>query len=176
MRSVPLRNLVSKLVLLALSASAVTAGAAPSPIGQATIDDGEFAGDVAIDGLVLEPRGGQGAQPLDRRHAASMLGRSLAMALEALPKLEATHFATTWALSPIPLRRAAIAHALEWAFPLLGDAVVLDHLAGDSDPAIRAAVARAAWIRRATGGDDGVLARLGHDPDPDVRSIALGAR
>jgi hypothetical protein len=46
---------------------------------------------------------------LDLRDAALMLGRSLAQALAELPKLEATHLATTWALSEDPLRRAAVA-------------------------------------------------------------------
>ncbi len=104
-----------------------------------------------------------------------MLGRSLANALGELKPLSATHLATCWALSDDPLRRAAVAHALEWAFPLFADAAILEHLSYDADPLIRAAVARGAWVRRRGAGDGGVLARLSHDPDPDVRSIATRA-
>jgi len=119
--------------------------------------------------------------PIDREHldahdAASTLGRSLALALGEMRPLSATFLATTWSLSDDGLRRLAIAHALEWVFPLVGDALVIEHLSYDTDPAIRAAAARAAWARRQTGGDLGVLARLGHDPDPQVRSVAGSAR
>jgi hypothetical protein len=114
--------------------------------------------------------------PIDREHldpcdASAVLGRQLAFTLAAQPPLEATHLASTWALSDDPIRRAAIAHALEWAFPLVGADIVLDHLARDRDALIRAAVARAAWVRRPTLGTD-IVDRLALDADPDVRAIA----
>jgi hypothetical protein len=88
--------------------------------------------------------------------------------------ITATHLAATWALSDDPVRRLALAHALEWAFPLVGDGMVLDHLSRDADPAVRVAVARAAWVRRAGrhGDGDAILARLADDPDPSVRAVA----
>ena len=95
--------------------------------------------------------------------------RQLAVELSGMKPLAATHLATTLALSPDVERRTTIARALEWEFPLFGDAAILEHLAGDESPAIRASCARAAWIRRATGD---VLARLAVDPDPEVRSVA----
>jgi hypothetical protein len=166
MSRVPLRTLLSKLTVLALSTSAVAATAAPlaSAPQQCSCDR-------ALDGNV----------PIDREHveasaAASMLGRSLANALAEVSPLAATHLATTWALSEDPLRRAAVARSLEWTFPLLADSVIIDHLSRDPDAEIRAASARAAWVRRTTGGDAGVLDRLVHDSDADVRSIALRAR
>ena len=114
--------------------------------------------------------------PIDREHvdpcdAAMMLGRQLAQALAEQPPLEATHLASTWALSEDSLRRGAIAHALEWVFPLLGDDLVLDHLSRDPDPAIRRAVARAAWARRPTVGP-AIVDRLTSDSDAEVRAIA----
>ena len=112
---------------------------------------------------------------LDADAAASQLGRTVAITLGDMRPLSATHFATTWALSEDPLQRSAIAHSLEWAFPLFGDGAILEHLSHDGNPEIRAAVARAAWVRRRAGGDLGVLARLSHDPDPEVRAIALRA-
>jgi hypothetical protein len=74
-------------------------------------------------------------EQLDGPAAAAALGRSLALA-EVRP-LSATYLAASWSLSVDPLRRQAIAHALEWAFPLVGDALVIDHLSHDADPAIR---------------------------------------
>ena len=109
---------------------------------------------------------------LDVDAAASQLGRTLAITLGDMKPLAATHLATTWALSGEPLRRSAIAHSLEWAFPLFGDNAILDHLSRDGNPEIRAAVARAAWIRRRTSLGLGVLERLANDPDPEVRAIA----
>lgn len=94
------------------------------------------------------------------------------MALDQIPALEATH----WARASDSLRRHGIARALEWSFPLVGDAMVIEHLSHDSDPAIRAACAQAAWVRRATGGDPAALDRLANDPDPNVRAIALWPR
>jgi hypothetical protein len=99
-------------------------------------------------------------------------GCALAGALSALAPLEATHAACELALSSERRARLAIASALEHRFRLVGDDVVIEHLAADDDPEIRRAAARAAWIRRTDGVDPTVLARLVHDPDPMVRDIA----
>lgn len=174
MSKVSLRRLLSKLTALALSTSAVGPAAAEpvqdtagstSPTDATDGEDGDLDASLAID------RG-----QVDLREAAVALGHSLALALGELRPLAATHLAATWSLSDDPLRRLAVAYALEWTFPLVGDALVIDHLSRDADPAVRAASARAAWIRRRTGGDPGVLARLSDDPDPQVRAIAASAR
>src|SRR6185436_16181258 len=164
---VSLRRLLSKLTALALTTSAIApAGAEPMrEAPQLDVDDSDLDADLTID-----------REHLDAHDAASALGRSLALALGEMRPLVATHLAATWTLSSDPLRRLAVAHALEWNFPLVGDALVLDHLSYDGDPAIRAAVARAAWARRQAGGDTGVLARLSADPDPAVRAVAAAAR
>jgi hypothetical protein len=160
MPKISLRRLLSKLTVLALASSPAASTADPMR-GEAEC---ELDSDTPID-----------REQVDPRDAAMMIGRRLAQALVEMRPLSATHLATAWALSVDPLRRASIAASLEWAFPLFGDAVIIEHLASDPDPSIRAAVARAAWVRRRTGGDLGVLARLSHDPDPDVRSIATRA-
>jgi len=177
MSKVSLRHLLSKLTALALSTSAI-GPAAGDPIRElprldvdAGVPDAPDAEDSDLDANLQIDR-----EHLDAGDAASALGRSLALALGGMRPLSATHLAATWSLSNDPIRRLAVAHALEWAFPLVGDALVLDHLSHDGDPAIRIAVARAAWARRHTGGDPGVLARLSHDPDPQVRAIAASAR
>ena len=136
MREIPLRVLVAKLILLALSASAVTSGAEPSPAMRSAIDDVDLDASVAID-----------RERVDPRDAAALLGRGLAEALGELRPLAATHLATTWALADDPLRRLAIATALARTFPLVGDAAVIDHLARDPDPDVRAAATRAAAVR-----------------------------
>jgi PIN domain nuclease of toxin-antitoxin system len=150
MHRISLRRL---LAVLALSGSPAAASAAALP-------HTELDADVPID-----------RENLDPSDAASMLGRQLAHALCGHSPLEATHIATTWALSEDPLRRLAIAHALEFPFRLVGADVVLDHLAHDPDAKVRAAVARAAWIRRPSLGTE-IVDRLSADPDPEVRSIA----
>lgn len=150
MHRISLRRL---LAVLALSGSPGAASAAKPP--SADLD-----ADVPID-----------RENLDPCDAASMLGRQLAHALCEQAPLEATHLATTWALSEDPLRRIAIAHALEFPFRIVGDDVVLDHLAHDPDPKVRAAVARAAWVRRPTIGTE-IVDRLSADPDAEVRGIA----
>jgi len=179
MSKVSLRRLLSKLTALALSTSAVAPAAgdamrelpgldAPDGLDAADVpdaDDGDLDAGLQID-----------REHLDAQDAAAALGRSLALALGGMRPLSATHLAATWSLSGDPLRRLAVAHALEWTFPLVGDALVIDHLSYDGDPAIRTAAARAAWSRRQTGGDPGVLARLSHDPDPQVRGVAASAR
>jgi hypothetical protein len=170
MSKVSLRRLLSKLTALALTTSAVGPAAAeparePPGLDAADAEDSDLDANLPID-----------REHLDAHDAASALGRSLALALGELRPLTATHLAATWSLSSDPLRRLAVAHALEWAFPLVGDAIVIDHLSRDGDPEVRAAAARAAWARRSTGGDLGVLARLSHDPDPMVRAVAGSAR
>jgi hypothetical protein len=171
MRRISLRRLLSKLTVLALSASplasaaTVSKGNAPRIRVEAEEDDIDLDGDEPID-----------REQVGEHDAAIMLGRSLATALSELPALDAIHLATTWALSEDQVRRTAVARSLEWMFPLVGDSIIIDHLSRDADPEIRAATARAAWIRRSTGGDPGVLERLAHDSDPEVRSIALHAR
>jgi hypothetical protein len=162
MPKISLRLLLARLTVLALTAAPAAANARIVNV----IDD-EHVLDANL--------------PIDREHvpardAALLLSRGLAHALGELPALHATQLATTWALSEDPLRRNAVARALEWMFPLLGDSIVIDHLSYDPDPAIRVAVARAAWVRRATGGDPGVLERLATDEDPEVRAVALRAR
>jgi len=169
MRKISLRRLLAKLTVVALSTS-TAAAAAPtpgtSPSSQAIDDlDPDLEDDLPID-----------REHIDAEDAAIALGRTLAQALSEMRPLDAIHLATTWALSQDPVRRAALARALEWTFPLLPDALILEHLSQDADPMIRAAVARAAWVRRASGGDGGVLARLAGDPDPEVRAIAARAR
>lgn len=168
MSHVPLRRLLSKLTAIALSTSAVGPAAAAEPSAE---DVGRDAEDVELDADVTIER-----DAADPRDAAAALGRSLALALGELRPLSATHLVATWSLSDDPLRRLAVAHALAWTFPLVGDALVIDHLSRDGEPAIRAASARAAWARRPTGGDLGVLARLSHDPDPRVREVASSAQ
>lgn len=153
MHRISLRRL---LAVLALSGSPGAAVAAPDTIERCA----ELDANIPID-----------REHLDASDAAALLGRQLARTLGEGKPLVATHLASTWALSEDPLRRIAIAHALEWAFPLVGDDVVLDHLASDSDPKVRAAVARAAWVRTPTLGTD-IVDRLSCDPDPDVRAIA----
>lgn len=160
MLKISLQRLLSKLAILAATASPALA----APTDQAVPDPS----------LICE--GTIDAENVDRRDAAALLGRNLAIALERMRPIEATHVATSWALSADSLRRVGVARALEWAFPLVGDDLVIDHLSRDPDPAIRAACARAAWIRRATGGDPGVLDRLADDIDPDVRAIARWPR
>ena len=158
MRKVSLRVLLSKLTVLALAG-------APAANAAAAVDECDDASDdIRIDHEQLDPH-----------DAATMLGRTLANALGELKPLSATHLATAWALSDDPLRRAAVAHALEWAFPLFGDGAIIEHLSHERDPYVRAACARAAWVRRASGGDHGVLARLAADDDPEVRAIVLRA-
>ncbi|MGE0549564.1 MAG: hypothetical protein AB7O24_13225 [Kofleriaceae bacterium] len=161
--TITLRRLLTKLTALALTA-APTSAAVASPRSESVDLDVELDGDAPID-----------REHLDHADAAAALGRSLALALTHARPLTSTRLATTWALSEDPMRRLAVARSLEWTFPLVGDAVVIDHLATDPDPEIRIAAARAAWARRGTGGDPGVLDRLRDDPDPGVRDVALRA-
>ena len=159
MRKISLMRLLSKLAILAgiaTPALAATDRVVPDPL-------------LVSDGFIDR-------EHVDERDAAALLGRNLAIALQRMEPIEATHIASAWAMSPDPMRRIGVARALEWQFPLVGDAVVIDHLSRDPSPAIRASCARAAWIRRATGGDPGVLDRLARDIDPEVRASASWPR
>ena len=158
MSKVSLRRLLSRLTALALSATPASAGAA-------SLEPVRMVEELALDVNEID------RELIDDEDAAAALGRGLALALTELRPLAGTQLAASWAVSPEPLRRLAIANALEWTFPLVGDALVLDHLSRDADAAIRRAAARAAWIR---GCEPTVLERLARDPDPQVRSVALG--
>jgi hypothetical protein len=167
MPKVSLRRLLARLTAIALSTTAVGAASADGPpsSAQGSSDvDVELTADVPIDPDVIDPP-----------DAAAALGRSLALAVAKMRPIEATHLVTTWAMSEDPVRRLAVAHSLEWQYKLVGDAVVIDHLARDPDPAIRLEIARAAWVRRGVADVYGTLARLLEDPDPDVRAVALRA-
>ncbi|HUJ62644.1 MAG TPA: hypothetical protein VLX92_29280 [Kofleriaceae bacterium] len=165
MRKISLPRVLSRLTVLALASSAAaTPAIAAASSAQSSEDDAELDADVSID-----------REQLDPRDAAAILGRGLACALGEMKPIAATYLATSWALSEDALHRAAVASALEWAFPLSADGAVIEHLSHDTDPRIRIACARAAWVRRASGGDHGVLARLVDDPDPDVRAVARSA-
>lgn len=155
MRKISLVRLLSKLAILAGIATPAVA-----------------ATDRVVPDPLLVSEGFIDREHVDERDAAALLGRNLAIALQRMEPIEATHITSAWALSPDPMRRIGVARALEWQFPLVGDRVVIDHLSRDPDPAIRVACARAAWVRRATGGDPGVLDRLAMDVDPAVRAVA----
>lgn len=179
MSKISLRRLLSRLTAIALSTSAV-APATAEPEGGAREQEGERCPDEdgAARDLALELAADL---PVDREHvappeAALALGRSLALAIDHMRPLDATHVVSTWALATDPVRRLAVAHALAWPFPLVGDDVAIDHLSRDPDPAIRTAAARAAWMRRSRGADEGVIDRLTVDPDPAVRAVAASAR
>ena len=156
MSKVSLRRLLTALTLTTTTvASAATPGVCDGPQCQ------DLCGDQPID-----------TGSVDELDAAATLGRGLALALSEMRPLGATQLASSWALSEVPMRRLAVAHALEWTFKLVGDDLIIDHLSRDDDPQIRREAARAAWVRRAAGGDPGVLARLADDPDPAVRAVA----
>lgn len=164
----PLRRLLSRLAAIALTTTAGPAVGAEPLLGERERER-------EIEEL------SESEVEIDREHvededAALALGRGLALALGEMRPLAATQLAATWSLSPDPLRRHAVGVALEWTFPLVGDALVIDQLARDPDPTIRIAAARAAWTRRPSGGDLGVLQRLADDPDPQVRAVAMAAR
>lgn len=165
MSEISLRRLLSRLTAIALSTTAVGPAAAEADGREPTEPGGE-------DGDVVLAEGRIDPETIDPPDAAAALGRGLALAADRMRPLSATQIVSTWALSSDPLRRLAVAHALEWSFPLVGDAIVIDHLSRDPEPSVRVAAARAAWARRVTGGDAGVLDRLRDDPDPGVRAVA----
>jgi len=180
MSKISLRRLLSRLTAIALSTSVVApATAEPGQDQEVERDDDRCPNDDdAGRDLALELAADL---PVDREHvappeAALALGRSLALAIDHMRPLDATHVVATWALATDPVRRLAVAHALAWPFPLVGDDVAIDHLSRDPDPSIRTAAARAAWMRRSRGADEGVIDRLTVDPDPGVRAGATSAR
>lgn len=168
MSKVSLRRLLGRLTAIALSTSSVGAASPdPAPVES---DRGEPDAEVELTAdLPIDP------DHIDPPDAAAALGRSLALAVARMRPIDATHLVATWALSTDPVRRLAVAHSLEWQFKLLGDGLVIDHLARDPDPAVRLEIARAAWVRRGVADVYGALARLIEDPDPDVRAVALRA-
>ncbi|HTL38456.1 MAG TPA: hypothetical protein VL326_35240 [Kofleriaceae bacterium] len=141
MGMISLRRLLSKLTVLALSASPAAAAAADVD-SSAPADTQCSECDVDLDEDI----------PIDREHidpadAAVVLGRGLAQALSEMREIEAVQLSTTWALSQDPVRRAGIAHALEWPFRLMPDRLIIEHLSQDPDPLVQSACRRAAWIR-----------------------------
>src|SRR5262245_31645367 len=106
--------------------------------------------------------------PANAANAAPADGHALAIRLQHSHPLDATRIAATDATATEAEVRRTIADALTWPFPLVGDALILDHLARDPDPEVRLAAARAAHARRDSGGM-AVLQALTHDPDPAVR-------
>jgi hypothetical protein len=168
MPRVSLRRVLSKLTVLALTTSSMGLATARSrdPIIDEDVDVDPDADTLDADTMI-------DTDYIEREDAGLALGRSLALALAELRPMDATHMVATWTLSDDPLRRLAVATALEWSFPLVGDALVIDHLSRDGDAGIRAAAARAAGVRRTKDVDPDVLARLGNDPDPEVRAAAL---
>ena len=169
MSKISLRRLLTKLTVLALSTTAAT-------VADARPLEKDACADCDDDADLLDPTLAIDRGHVDGRDAALTLGRGLALAFGEVRPLVATNLASTWALSDDPVRRLAVANAMEWQFPLVGDDIVIDHLSRDPDPEIRMAAARAAWSRRASGGDPGVLERLALDPDPEVRAVAKSAR
>jgi hypothetical protein len=110
--------------------------------------------------------------PANSANAMPPDGHTLAIQLQRAHPLDATRIAATDATAPEPITRRTLADALTWPFPLVGDALILDHLARDPDPEVRLAAARAAHARRDSGGM-AVLDALSHDPDPAVREAAI---
>ena len=71
----------------------------------------------------------------------------LALSLSTMPRFAATEIACNWALSHHADKRLALACALAVPFPLVGDDVVIDHLARDRVGAVRRAARAARRIR-----------------------------
>jgi hypothetical protein len=173
MSKVSLRRLLTRLTAIALSTTAVSPAAAED--GDDTSADDREGLDLDAE-LALDPSLTVDPEAIDPPDAAAALGRGLALAADRMRPLSATHVITTWALADDAVRRLAVAHALEWSFPLVGDDIVLDHLSRDPSPEVRVAVARAAWARRLTSGPLDVLDRLANDPDARVREVARRGR
>ena len=105
MRKVSLRALLAKLTVIALAT-------APAPVAAAN--------DVTDAQLVVD------REHIDERDAAACSGAASRWRSESLPPLEATHVASELgAVRRSGAPRSAVAHALEWTFPLVGDG--LDH-------------------------------------------------
>lgn len=149
------RRLLGKLAFTTIGTAATPIATAATAV--ADVDETEAALDLI------------GANDPDVAHS----GHALAILLERMHPLSATRTAATAAMSPRPEVRIAVGEALTWAFSLVGDDVVIDHLSRDAVPQVRFAAARAAHARRASGGDAGVLDRLVDDPDPSVRQAAV---
>jgi PleD family two-component response regulator len=79
---------------------------------------------------------------------ASDPGQLLATRLREIDRFEAIRVAVAAALAPQAGIREAIAEALSWKFALVGDDLILDHLAHDEVESVRSAAARAAWTRK----------------------------
>ncbi len=101
---------------------------------------------------------------------------SLTTLLERSGGLGRAAVVVSWASSPEPACRCAIAQALSTPLHAVGVASAIEALAGDSDPDVRAAAAIAAHAHAedAPGVCSEVLRRLAHDPDPRVRLAARG--
>ena len=158
MSKVSLRRLLAKLTALALSTSAVRACVRRHKRRdrQSATDDLDLDDDVPID-----------REHVDPVDAAVALGRSLALALGAMrPARRHPHRGDLGRVAGSGAA-ARVAHALEWAFPLVGDAVVIDHLSRDRGPRDpgRCGTRRVDPAAPA-GGDLDVLDRLADDPDP----------
>ena len=79
MRAISLRRLLSKLTVIALSASSAAAGATPSPISEVAADfDRDLDEDLPID-----------REHIDADDAALVLARGLAQALSEMRQLDA---------------------------------------------------------------------------------------
>src|SRR5687767_10592302 len=110
MSKVPLRRLLTRLTAIALTASPLAITEAAPNAAMTPISDEDF--DAELDADI----------PIDREYidppdAAYALGRGLALAAARLRPMVATHIVSTWALSEDPVRRLAVAVALEWEFP-----------------------------------------------------------
>jgi hypothetical protein len=95
-------------------------------------------------------------------------------AIEWMSRVERTELISSWAVSPEPAVRLAIARALRYTAPALGSHSAIEHLARDRDPAVRLVIAEAAWLRRREAPDRliAVLALLADDTDRMVREVA----
>jgi hypothetical protein len=95
-------------------------------------------------------------------------------AIEWMSRVERTELISSWASSPDPAVRLAIARALRYTVPALGSHTAIEHLARDRDPQVRLVIAEAAWLRRREARDRliAVLAGLADDADPMVREVA----
>ena len=95
-------------------------------------------------------------------------------ALLWMSRVERTELIASWAISPDPAVRLAIARALRYAAPALGSHTAMEHLAKDPDPAVRLVIAEAAWLRRREAPERliAVLTGLAGDGDAMVREVA----
>jgi hypothetical protein len=98
----------------------------------------------------------------------------LPAAMEWMSGWERTEIIAGWATAASPRLRLAIARALRYAPPAVGDRSAIEVLSRDPDPDVRVAVVEAAWLRRREAPDRfiRVLEALADDPDPMVRSVS----